>query len=275
MQSTTIKKHVIGIDISNEQTTLAIVDVRGNIIAQSYFPTSTYPDISQFVARLTEEVITLAEAHVGYENIRSIGISCPSASMISGCIENAPNLPWKGMVPLQAMLRDRLGLAVAISNDCHVAALGEKIYGSAHGMKNFIVICLGVGVGSCFYSNGVTHEGVDGYAGEIGHTCVVDHGRKCSCGLEGCLEAYAGANGIVLTAQEVMAESDKPSLLRDMEHLSPRTIKECCDQGDELAIEVFRRLGNVCVDYQPGGHHSDGRNITCRRLADSAYAGIV
>jgi glucokinase len=102
---------------------------------------------------------------------------------------------------------------------------------------------MGVGLGSCFYSNGASHEGTAGYAGEIGHTCVVDHGRKCSCGLEGCLEAYAGANGIVLTAQEVMAESDKPSLLRDMEHLSPRTIKECCDQGDELAIEVFRRTG--------------------------------
>ena len=236
MQNTTIKKHVIGIDISNEQTTLAIVDVRGNIIAQSYFATATYPDISLFVARLTEEVITLAEGHVGYENIRSIGISCPSASVVSGCIENAPNLPWKGMVPMQAMLRDRLGLAVAISNDAHVAALGEKIYGSAHGMKDFIVICLGVGLGSCFYSNGVVHEGIGGYAGEIGHTCVVDHGRKCSCGLEGCLEAYAGANGIVQTAQEVMAESDKPSLMRDMDHLSPRTIKECCDKGDELAI---------------------------------------
>ena len=243
MQSTTIKKHVIGIDISNDRTSLAIVDVRGNIIAQSYFPTSTYPDISQFVARLTEEVITLAEAHVGYENIRSIGISCPSASMVSGCIENPPNLPWKGMVPMQAMLRDRLGLAVAIGNDAHVAALGEKIYGSAHGMKNFIVICMGVGLGSCFYSNGASHEGTAGYAGEIGHTCVVDHGRKCGCGLEGCLEAYVGANGIVLTAQEVMAESDKPSLLRDIDHLSPRTIKECCDKGDELAIEVFRRTG--------------------------------
>jgi glucokinase len=163
--------------------------------------------------------------------------------MISGCIENAPNLPWKGMVPLQAMLRDRLGLAVAIGNDAHVAALGEKIYGSAHGMKDFIVICIGIGLGSCFYSNGVSHEGVGGYAGEIGHTCVADHGRKCGCGMEGCLEAYVGANGIVLTAQELMAESDKPSLMRDMEHLSPRTIKECCDKGDELAIEVFRRTG--------------------------------
>jgi glucokinase len=245
MQSTTIKRKVIGIDISSEHTTLAIVDIRGNIIAQSNFSTLLYPDINEFVARLTEEVVNLSEANGGYETIRSIGISCPSASMISGCIENPPNLPWKGVVPLQAMLRDRLGIAVAISNDAHVAALGEKIYGSAHGMKNFIVICMGVGLGSCFYSNGVSHEGVSGYAGEFGHTCVVDHGRKCGCGLEGCLEAYVGANGIVQTAREVMAESDKPSLMRDIEKLTPRKIKECCDKNDALAIEVFRRTGYI------------------------------
>ena len=245
MQSTTIKRKVIGIDISSEHTTLAIVDIRGNIIAQSNFSTLLYPDINEFVARLTEEVVNLSEANGGYETIRSIGISCPSASIVSGCIENPPNLPWKGVIPLQAMLRDRLGIAVAISNDAHVAALGEKIYGSAHGMKNFIVICMGVGLGSCFYSNGVSHEGVSGYAGEFGHTCVVDHGRKCGCGLEGCLEAYVGANGIVQTAREVMAESDKPSLMRDIEKLTPRKIKECCDKNDALAIEVFRRTGYI------------------------------
>ena len=245
MQSTTIKRKVIGIDISSEHTTLAIVDIRGNIIAQSNFSTLLYPDINEFVARLTEEVVNLSEANGGYETIRSIGISCPSASIVSGCIENPPNLPWKGVIPLQAMLRDRLGIAVAISNDAHVAALGEKIYGSAHGMKNFIVICMGVGLGSCFYSNGVSHEGVSGYAGEFGHTCVVDHGRKCGCGLEGCLEAYVGANGIIQTAREVMAESDKPSLMRDIEKLTPRKIKECCDKNDALAIEVFRRTGYI------------------------------
>lgn len=245
MKSTTIKRKVIGIDISSEHTTLAIVDIRGNIIAQSNFSTLLYPDINEFVARLTEEVVNLSEANGGYETIRSIGISCPSASIVSGCIENPPNLPWKGVIPLQAMLRDRLGIAVAISNDAHVAALGEKIYGSAHGMKNFIVICMGVGLGSCFYSNGVSHEGVSGYAGEIGHTCVVDHGRKCGCGLEGCLEAYVGANGIIQTAHEVMAESDKPSLMRDIEELTPRKIKECCDKNDALAIEVFRRTGYI------------------------------
>ena len=245
MQSTTIKRKVIGIDISSEHTTLAIVDIRGNIIAQSNFSTLLYPDINEFVARLTEEVVNLSEANGGYETIRSIGISCPSASIVSGCIENPPNLPWKGVIPLQAMLRDRLGIAVAISNDAHVAALGEKIYGSAHGMKNFIVICMGVGLGSCFYSNGVSHEGVSGYAGEFGHTCVVDHGRKCGCGLEGCLEAYVGANGIIQTAREVMAESDKPSLMRDIEKLTPRKIKECCDKNDALASEVFRRTGYI------------------------------
>ena len=245
MQSTTIKRKVIGIDISSEHTMLAIVDIRGNIIAQSNFSTLLYPDINEFVARFTEEVVSLSEANGGYETIRSIGISCPSASIVSGCIENPPNLPWKGVIPLQAMLRDRLGIAVAISNDAHVAALGEKIYGSAHGMKNFIVICMGVGVGSCFYSNGVSHEGVSGDAGEFGHTCVVDHGRKCGCGLEGCLEAYVGANGIVQTAHEVMAESDTPSLMRDIEDLTPRKIKECCDKNDELAIEVFRRTGYI------------------------------
>ena len=215
-----MKRRVIGIDISSDRTTLAVVDVRGNIIAQSYFVTSSYPDINEFTARLTEEVIVLAEANGGYENIRSLGISCPSASIVSGCIENPPNMPWKGVIPLQAMLRDRLGLAVAISNDAHVAAMGEKIYGSAHGLKNFIVICMGVGLGSCFYSNGITHEGTSGYAGEIGHTCVIDHGRKCGCGMEGCLEAYVGANGIVQTAYEVMAESGKPSLMRDIENLT-------------------------------------------------------
>ena len=238
MQSTTIKRKVIGIDISSEHTTLAIVDIRGNIIAQSNFSTLLYPDINEFVARLTEEVVNLSEANGGYETIRSIGISCPSASIVSGCIENPPNLPWKGVIPLQAMLRDRLGIAVAISNDAHVAALGEKIYGSAHGMKNFIVICMGVGLGSCFYSNGVSHEGVSGYAGEFGHTCVVDHGRKCGCGLEGCLEAYVGANGIIQTAREVMAESDKPSLMRDIEKLTPRKIKECCDKNDALIERI-------------------------------------
>jgi glucokinase len=221
------------------------VDIRGNILAEEYFLPSDYPDVNNFVTALSDKIVNLVEANGGYETIRSIGVSSPSASSVSGCIENAANLPWKGIVPLSAMLRDRIGLAVGLSNDAHVSALGEYTFGCAHGMKNFIILSLGVGLGSCFFSAGDDHTGHNGYAGEFGHTCVVNHGRKCGCGHDGCLEAYAGAAGIINTAREILAESDKPSLMRDLEKMSPRTIKECCDQGDELAIEVYRRTGEI------------------------------
>jgi glucokinase len=240
-----IKTKVVGVDISNESTTYAIVDIRGNILAEEHFLTSDYPDVNNFVTALSDKIVTLVEANGGYETIRSIGVSSPSASSVSGCIENAANLPWKGIVPLSAMLRDRIGLAVGLSNDAHVSALGEYTFGCAHGMKNFIILSLGVGLGSCFFSAGDDHTGHNGYAGEFGHTCVVNHGRKCGCGHDGCLEAYAGAAGIINTAREILAESDKPSLMRDLEKISPRTIKECCDQDDELAIEVYRRTGEI------------------------------
>ena len=245
MEEYQIKTKVVGVDISNESTTYAIVDIRGNILAEEHFLTSDYPDVNNFVTALSDKIVTLVEANGGYETIRSIGVSSPSASSVSGCIENAANLPWKGIVPLSAMLRDRIGLAVGLSNDAHVSALGEYTFGSAHGMKNFIILSLGVGLGSCFFSAGDDHTGHNGYAGEFGHTCVVNHGRKCGCGHEGCLEAYAGAQGIINTAKEVMAESDKPTLMRELDKISPRTIKECCDQGDELAIEVYRRTGEM------------------------------
>ena len=245
MEEYQIKTKVVGVDISNESTTYAIVDIRGNILAEEHFLTSDYPDVNNFVTALSDKIVTLVEANGGYETIRSIGVSSPSASSVSGCIENAANLPWKGIVPLSAMLRDRIGLAVGLSNDAHVSALGEYTFGCAHGMKNFIILSLGVGLGSCFFSAGDDHTGHNGYAGEFGHTCVVNHGRKCGCGHDGCLEAYAGAAGIINTAKELMAESDKPSLMRELEKVSPRTIKECCDQGDELAIEVYRRTGEI------------------------------
>ncbi len=245
MEEYQIKTKVVGVDISNELTTYAIVDIRGNIIAEESFLTSDYADVNNFVIGLSDKIVNLVEANGGYETIRSIGVSSPSASSVSGCIENAANLPWKGIVPLSAMLRDRIGLAVGLSNDAHVSALGEYTFGSAHGMKNFIVLSLGVGLGSCFFSADNEHLGHNGYAGELGHTCVVNHGRACGCGHEGCLEAYAGAAGIINTAKELMAESDAPSLMRNLEKLTPRTIKECCDKGDEMAIEVFRRTGEM------------------------------
>lgn len=243
MHQKSIKTRVIGVDISNERTTCAIIDIRGNIIASSYFPTYDYKDVNRFSTKLSEVIVSLSEENGGYDTIRSIGISCPSASCISGCIENAANLPWKGVVPLAAILRDRLGQAVILGNDSNTTALGEKMYGSAHGMKDFIVINLGVGLGSCFFSNGHEHRGFGGYAGEFGHTCIVDHGRPCPCGLEGCLETYVAAAGIVQTAKEVMAESETPSLMREAAELNPKIIAGMCDKGDELAIEVYRRTG--------------------------------
>jgi glucokinase len=245
MEEYQIKTKVVGVDISNELTTYAIVDIRGNIIAEESFLTSDYADVNNFVTGLSDKIVNLVEANGGYETIRSIGVSSPSASSVSGCIENAANLPWKGIVPLSAMLRDRIGLAVGLSNDAHVSALGEYTFGSAHGMKNFIILSLGVGIGSCFFSAGDDHIGHNGYAGEFGHTCVVKNGRACGCGHTGCLESYVGAVGIVNTAKELMAESDAPSIMRDMERLTPRIIKECCDKGDEMAIEVYRRTGEM------------------------------
>lgn len=243
MEEQVIKDRVVGIDISNTLTTYAIVDVRGNIYAEESFDTSLYPDVNDFVAVLAEKIVTLVEANGGYETIRSIGMSAPSANSISGYIENAANLPWKGFVPLAVMLQERIGLAVGLSNDAHVSAMGEYAFGSAHGMKDFIVVSLGTGIGSCFYSDRREHVGHLGFAGEFGHTCVEDHGRSCGCGRQGCLETYVGAKGIVKTAKELMEASDAPSLMRQLEKLSPRTIAECCDKGDEMAIEVFRRTG--------------------------------
>ena len=245
MEENNLKTKVVGVDISIETTTYAMVDVRGNILAEDAFPTLDYPDVNNFVTALSEKIVMMVEQNGGYETIRSIGVSCPSASTVSGCIENAANLPWKGIVPLSAMLRDRIGLAVGLSNDAHISALGEYTFGSAHGMTNFIIVSLGVGIGSCFFSDGKEHRGHGGYAGEFGHTCVYPDGRQCGCGNKGCLEAYVGAKGIIKTAEELMAESDAPTMMRSLEKLSPRTIKECCDKGDEMAIEVYRRTGLI------------------------------
>lgn len=241
-----IKTRVVGVDVRVEKTTLAVVDIRGEIVAQDYFATTDYPDVNDYVQALAEKVLVLVEENGGFESIRSVGISAPSASNISGCIENAANLHWKGVVPLAAMLRDRLGLAVALANDAHITALGEKAYGSAHGMKDFVVVSISHGgLGSCFFSNGQPHLGYNGFAGEVGHTCVKVDGRECGCGRKGCLETYCAENGLYKTMEELLAESDKPSMLRDISDVSIGAIARCCDKGDELAIEVFRRTGEI------------------------------
>lgn len=238
-----LKTRVVGVDVNVDTTTCAVVDIRGNILGQCSFVTSDYNSIGDFVSVLTEHIIQLSEANGGYENIRSVGISIPSGNFKTGCIENAPNLPWKGVVPLAAMLRDQLGMAVALANNAHVMALGEQAFGAAHGMRDFVVVSLGSGMGSCIFSNGNVHLGADGFAGEVGHSCIKPGGRQCGCGKQGCLETYTAWRGILTTAKEVMEESPEPSKMRMVEQLTPKIIAEFCEQGDALAIETYRRTG--------------------------------
>ena len=228
MEEMKIKTRVFGVDLSLEVTTYAIVNIRGKVIAKDSFATLDYDDINDFVSALYDRLIRMAEENGGLELIRSIGISAPSANFKTGCIENASNLPWKGVVPLAAMLRDRLGLAVAVGNDGHVTALGEMTYGSAHGMKNFIVMTFThAGVGSSIFISGRPHLGANGFAGEIGHTCIVPDGRQCGCGSRGCLETYVSVYGMVQTARDLLKESDVPSLMRNIENINVQSLLFC------------------------------------------------
>ena len=241
-----IKTRVIGVDIRETRTTYALVNIRGEIIAQDYFRTSDYAEVSDYVAALSEKLLTFAEENGGYETIRSVGISAPSANFKTGCIENAANLKWKGVVPLAAMLRDQLGLAVALANDAHITALGEKAFGSAHGMKDFIIVSISHGgLGSCIFSNGQPHLGVNGFAGEVGHTCVQVGGRQCGCGRQGCLETYVSDKGLLKTAEEEIAKSEEPTMLSKLHELNYYTITDCCENGDKVAIETFSRVGSM------------------------------
>ena len=238
-----IKTRVVGVDIREAKTTYAVVDIRGEIISMDYFMTMDYPDVNDYVSALSEKIIMLVEENGGYETIRSIGLSAPSANYMTGCIENAANMPWKGVVPMAAMLRDRLGLAVALANDAHVTALGEKAYGSAHGLKDFVVVSISHGgLGSCFFMDGKPYLGVNGFAGEVGHTCVEVNGRTCGCGRRGCLETYCSDRGLVQTVKELLDEGE-PSALKDLKNISVETVSYYCDKGDVVAIEAFRRLG--------------------------------
>ena len=239
-----IKTRVVGVDIREVRTTYAVVDIRGEIIAMDYFMTMDYPDISDYVSALSEKIIMLVEENGGYEMIRSIGMSAPSANFMTGCIENAANMPWKGVVPLAAMLRDRLGLAVALANDAHVTALGEKAFGSAHGLKDFVVVSISHGgLGSCIFMDGKPHLGVNGFAGEVGHSCVEIGGRECGCGRRGCLETYCSDKGLVKTVEELLQAEELPSALKGLKNISVQTVAYYCDQGDQVAIEAMRRLG--------------------------------
>ena len=254
------KPFVIGVDLGGTNTVFGIVDARGSIAAEDSIKTQAYKTAEEFVEAGTVCLKPLIEQVGGIEKIAGMGIGAPNGNYYSGTIEYAPNLSWAhdGVVPLAKMFSDKLaGLPVRLTNDANAAAMGEMAYGAARGMKNFIVITLGTGVGSGIVVNGQLLYGHDGFAGELGHV-IMDRGpkgRTCGCGRTGCLEAYCSATGVARTAREILATTDRPSLLRNKpaDEIESLDVSIAAGKGDEVANEIFqftgKMLGEACADF--------------------------
>lgn len=254
---TILKPYVIGLDLGGTNSVFGIVDNRGEIKATTAIKTQGYNTAEKYVKAAVEALQIIIEQVGGIDKIKSMGIGAPNANYYKGTIENAPNILWaKGIVPLAEMFSQALGVPVAMTNDANAAAIGEMAYGVARGMKNFIMITLGTGVGSGIVVNGQLVYGSDSNAGELGHvTMVRENGRTCGCGRKGCLEAYCSATGVARTARQMLEESTEPSLLREMnpEDITSLDVSIAAGKGDKLANEVFlftgKMLGEACADF--------------------------
>lgn len=248
MNSTMEKPYVVGIDIGGTNTVFGIVDARGTIVATSSIKTGAYADVNDYVDEVCKHLLPLIIANGGVERIKGIGIGAPNGNYYSGTIEFAPNLPWKGVIPLANMLEERLGIPTALTNDANAAAIGEMTYGAARGMKDFIMITLGTGVGSGIVVNGQMVYGHDGFAGELGHTIIRrENGRVCGCGRRGCLETYCSATGVARTAREFLTARTEPSLLRSIpaENITSKDVYDAAVKGDKLAQDIFEFTGTL------------------------------
>jgi glucokinase len=243
----------VGIDIGGTNTVFGIVDRRGNILQQGIISTRDHKDISLYIDALYEGLSPLIDK-VG-NNIKGIGVGAPNGNHYHGTIEFAPNLPWTGVIPLANLVKERFGMEVEVTNDANAAAVGEMTYGAAKGMKDFIMITLGTGLGSGIVINGQLVYGHDGFAGELGHVIVEKEGRHCGCGRYGCLETYVSATGIVRTMLELLREKKTDSVLRDLkpDELNSKLICDAALQGDQLALEAVeftaRILGEALANY--------------------------
>lgn len=207
--------------------------------------TKGHPTVYDYIAALKKELQILFDS-VGRENIIGAGVGAPNANFFTGEIAYAPNLPWEGVIPLKKLLSEALEMPVTITNDAKAAALGEMIYGAAKGMKDFLLVTLGTGVGSGFVANGQIIYGHDGFAGELGHVIAVREGRRCGCGRYGCLEAYASATGIVRSAEEWLATRNDDTLLRAKQGaITAKEIYDAAQQGDVFALELFEFTGKI------------------------------
>ena len=245
------KQFVVGIDIGGQTSKLGVVDARGDVLAQTVIRTDTFgSDADAYVAALAEAVKSLIkQAGKEPEEIRGIGVGVPNGNYYTGEVAFAPNLAWAAdkSVSLAKMLSEAVGgMPVSLTNDANAAAVGEMTYGAARGMKNFIMITLGTGVGSGIVVDGKVLYGHDGFAGELGHTSVMRYnGRLCGCGKTGCLEAYCSAIGIARTAREWLEASGQPTLLRDIPNLTSKDIYDAAKQGDNFALRLFDYTGTL------------------------------
>ncbi|WP_140939670.1 ROK family protein [Sphingobacterium lumbrici] len=235
----------LGIDVGGTNTKFGVVNHRGEVLEKGGLRTDEYNKVEDFIDALYNKVYPLIEKYGAAENFDGIGIGIPNGNYYSGTIEQAANLPWKGVIPFSEMMKIKFKMPCTVTNDANAAALGEMLFGAARGMKDFIMITLGTGVGSGIVSNGSLVYGHDGFAGELGHTIVKPGGRKhWSTGSEGSLEAYASATGIAITAKKMRAEFPSSMLNQFPEDaINSKTVYECAIKGDPIAIEVFRYTG--------------------------------
>lgn len=241
-----LSKHVaLGIDIGGTTTKFGVVNHRGEVLEKGNLSTDAYATVEEFIDALYEKVHPLMDKYGKEKNFDGIGVGAPNGNYYTGTIEQAPNLPWKGVIPFGELMKNKFHLPCTITNDANAAAFGEMLFGAARGMKDFIMITLGTGVGSGIVSSGKLIYGHDGFAGELGHTIVKPGGRKhWSTGSEGSLEAYASATGIAITAKKMRAEFPESMLSQYPEELiNSKTVHECALKGDPIAIEVFRYTG--------------------------------
>ena len=251
-----MKKYAIGIDIGGTNTVMGVVDAAGKVVASTSIKTQQYTEFEDYVKAVSTNVLPLVEQMGGKDVFCGVGIGAPNGNYYTGNIEFAPNLPWKNTLPLAKMMEEALGLPVTVTNDANAAAIGEKMYGVAQNMKNFIVITLGTGVGSGIVIDGNLLYGHDGFAGELGHVIMYrENGRDCGCGRKGCLETYTSATGVARTAREFLEKSEEPSLLRKInpQEITSKDVYDAAIQGDKIALEVFnftgRILGEAICDF--------------------------
>jgi len=244
-----IKPYTVGIDIGGTTTKFGIVDNSGHILQQDRIPTNEHEAVEEFIEDLYDKLFPVIEKVGGISKFRGIGMGAPNGNIYTGAIEYAPNLKWKGIIPIASLVEKKFGLLTKLTNDANAAAMGEMMYGCARNMKHFITITLGTGVGSGIVIDGKIVVGHDGFAGELGHTIIRPGGRiHKSTGMAGSLEAYASATGVRETAIELLTNyPEENSLLRDfsLNELTSETVYECALKGDTIANDIFEFTGQI------------------------------